>query len=123
MRLTIVAGAAAALALAGCATTQPPQVTEGKAVAGLWASLQAASEAADTAVKAGVLKGQAAATVAQDLQTATTLISAANAAYHANPATDTTTTALQATALISQVLCIVQPTAPCATAANATPAP
>lgn len=111
----LFAAAAAALLLSACATTSTPEMTEGKAVAGLWASLQAASEAVDVAVRAGTLKGATAATVAKDLTTATTLVTAADATYRANPTVDQTTSILQAAALLSQVLCIVQPTPTCAT--------
>ena len=109
----LIVASAAALVLSGCATTQTPQMTEGKTVAGLWASLQAASNTADTAVKTGVLKGPNAAKVAADLQKATALITGIDTLYHTSPATDVTTEVAQATALIAEVLCVVQPTQGC----------
>lgn len=113
MKPNALAGAlACALALSACAG-QTPQLTQGKTVAGLWASLEAASTAADAAARTGVLKGANAAKVAADLQKATKIVSDVDAAYHANPATDVSSAVIEATGLLSDALCIVKPTAAC----------
>jgi len=97
--------------LAGCASTpgQSPSITEGKAIAGAWSSLKFAAETADAAVKAGVLKGDNARTVADDLTKAKDALSAADAIYAANHGADVSAQIAQAIALTSAVLNIVKP--------------
>ena len=112
MRLFLLTGACCALA--ACATPAASvRISEGKAVAGAWASLQAASSVADAAVKAGKLKGSQAAAVADDLNAATRIITAADQAYQQNPGADVSAQVAQAAGVIAKALCIAKPTPGC----------
>lgn len=106
-----VALALAGALLAACATgpSQSPSIAEGKAIAGAWSSLKFAAETADTAVKAGVLNGDNARTVADDLRKATDALKDADTIYATNHGADVSSQIAQAIALTSAVLNIVKP--------------
>lgn len=108
----LIALACTGALLTACAHTSP-QMAEGKTIAGLWSSLKFAAETADVAVKAGQLKGPGAATVASDLRNATKVISDADAAYRANPSADLTAAIVEASTILTDVLCIAKPTPAC----------
>lgn len=92
--------------LAGCATAAA--VDAGKALAAGWAALDGASLAADTAVHAGKLHGQAAATVSTDIKKAAAALKIADDAYHgANKAADPLVQIAIATAAVAEITSIV----------------
>ena len=99
----------ACLAIAGCATSSV-SLTEGKALADAWSGLNAASIAADAAVRTGALHGSAAAKVSTDLKDASAILTAATAAYHANEADPSVAgDVAQAIADLTAVAAIVEP--------------
>lgn len=90
--------------LAACATTP---LDTGKALAGAWASLDAAATSAVWAAKTGRLKGSAAAQVAQDLQTASAALQIATQAYRGLDAThDPAAEILAATTAVAEILAL-----------------
>jgi hypothetical protein len=97
--------------LAACATgpDSSASVSEGKAIAGAWSTLKLASNSADAAVKAGLLKGSTAAVVADDLRKATASLQAADGLYAANHGADVSSQIADAVALTAAVLNIVSP--------------
>lgn len=95
--------AVVALALSGCATAQ---VGEAQGLAAAWSSLDAAAKVIDNLAVTGVLHGKNAAMAAQDLQTASTVLQAAQVAYAAGDASTVTGDITQATTLIAQIIII-----------------
>jgi hypothetical protein len=101
---------AVALQLAACATTTPPasvHMTEGKAIAAGWTSLKFAEDSADALALSGKLKGPAAAKASADIKQAHQVLTAATAAYRANPAADVSGQIAQAAALAAEILTLV----------------
>lgn len=103
----LAAVVAAASILGACSTTSSPGVTAGQAIAGGWASLDAAALAADTAVKAGRLKGAQAATVSADLKKAAAALNIATTAYKASASADVTVQVTAAATAVAEITLLV----------------
>jgi hypothetical protein len=106
MRAIPIALAVGAL-LTGCATVNGPdaRLNEGKALADAWASLDAVAKVADNEVHQGVLHGENALRVSDDLKTASRVLQDATAVYKAGR--DPTTQITAALAAVADVTTIV----------------
>ena len=93
------------LALTACATATP-QINEAKAIDAGWSTLNSAAQVADQLAVTGKLRGAQAAKVKDDLDKATAIMTAADAAYKSNPGTDVTAQIASAAALVSEVITI-----------------
>lgn len=100
-----IATLAVCITLTACATATP-QISEAKAIDAGWSTLNSAAQVADQLAVSGKLKGAKAAKVKSDLDKATTIMTAADAAYKANPGTDVTAQIASAAALVSEVITI-----------------
>lgn len=99
--------AIAAIAFAGlltaCATAP---VDEAKATDIGWSGLTAAAQSATALAQSGKLHGASAVRVKADIDQATAILTAADNARQANPATDVTSQIAAAAALVSDIITI-----------------
>lgn len=105
--MKIVAIAAAALLLTACATTPTTHLQQGKADAAAWDALHGVASTLDSLALSGTLHGAQAATAKVDLDKATVLLTAADAAYRAGNDANAQQNVATATVLISDLLTIV----------------
>lgn len=101
--MKLLAPLALALCLTACATTQ---LNEAKAIDAGWSTLNSAAQVADQLAVSGKLHGAQAAKVKADLDQATQIMTAADAAYKQNPGTDVSAQIASAAALVSEVITI-----------------